>query len=110
MKRISTPKRQFTFTVGNNPEVLGVKDLTAHPEVQQVYVNWLESEKEYERDWRNWELNGSDWMLVPDATYAGKPLAGSTELNDIVMYRQALRDYNLTTDDRPERPEWFTGL
>jgi hypothetical protein len=47
-------------------------------------------------------------MLVADATHGGEPLAGSQKLQDIMDYRAALRDYNLTTDDRPERPEWFT--
>jgi len=108
MKRLSTPKRQFTFTVGDDLTVLGVSDLHNHPHVQPIYANWLESEKYYERDWRNYELDNTDWMLVADATHGGEPLAGSQKLQDIMDYRAALRDYNLTTDDRPERPEWFT--
>ena len=108
MKRIPTPKRQFTFTVGDNPDVLTVDDLPDHPSVSSIYENWRESEQYYERDWRNYELDNTDWMLVPDATHGGEPLAGSQKLQDIMDYRAALRDYNLTTEDRPERPEWFT--
>ncbi len=78
--------------------------------VESQYMDFLNAEKITERLWRNKELNGTDWMLVHDATYAGKPLAGSPELEDIKVYRQALRAYNLTTDDRPERPQWFTGI
>ncbi|CAH9011761.1 conserved hypothetical protein [Vibrio phage 168E36-1] len=107
MKRIDTPKRKFTFTVGGNPKVLTDDDVDQYSHMIPVYENWLEAEKEYERDWRNYELSNTDWMLVPDATYGGLPLAGSQTLQDIVEYRTALRDYNLTTEDRPTRPDWF---
>lgn len=107
MKRLTTPKRQFTFTVGDNPAVLGVVDLDDHPNVKPVYENWLESEKGYERDWRNYELDSTDWMLVADATHGGEPLAGSVKLDEVIAYREALRSYNLTTDERPTKPDWL---
>lgn len=106
-KRLPTPKRVFTYTLGSDPRVYSVEDLPSHPEMQPMYDNWLEREKDYERDWRNYELTNTDWMLVSDATYGGELLAGSSNLEDIVAYRAQLREYNLTTDDRPERPEWF---
>ena len=108
MKRLTTPKRQFTFTVGDNPTVLGVNDLDNHPHVKPVYENWLESQKAYERDWRNYELDSTDWMLVADATFGSEPLAGSDKLDEVMEYRRKLREYNLTTDDRPAKPDWLT--
>ncbi|CAM0053019.1 hypothetical protein VPHK479_0008 [Vibrio phage K479] len=107
IKRIPTPKRAFTYTLGSDPRVYSLEDLPSHPEIQPIYDNWLELEKAYERDWRNYELTNTDWMLVPDATYGGEPLSGSSKLEDIILYRAQLREYNLTTDVRPERPEWF---
>lgn len=107
IKRLSTPRRKFTFTVGCSDIVLTVDDLDDYPHVQKIYENWLESEKNYERDWRNYELSSTDWLLLPDATYSGEPLAGSTKLVEIMKYRTDLRAYNLTTDDRPLRPTWF---
>ncbi|CAL9955309.1 hypothetical protein VPHD518_0008 [Vibrio phage D518] len=107
IKRIPTPKRVFTYTLGSDPRVYSVEDLPSHPEMQVMYDNWLIREKDYERDWRNYELTNTDWMLVGDATYGGELLAGSSHLDDIVEYRSQLRAYNLTTDTRPERPEWF---
>ena len=108
MKRLTTPKRQFTFTVGDNPAVLGVGDLDDHPQVKPIYEKWLNSQKAYERDWRNHELSETDWMLVADATFGGEPLAGSDKLDEIIEYRRTLREYNLTTDDRPAKPAWLT--
>lgn len=108
MKRLSTPKRQFTFTVGSSPTVLTVADLSDYPHVQDVYANWLESEKDYERDWRNYELTSTDWMLVSDATFGGEPLAGSEKLDEVIEYRRTLREYNLATDDRPPKPSWLS--
>lgn len=107
IRRLATPKRVFTYTVGQDPTVFTVEDLELHPHMDQMYANWLEREKEYERDWRNHELTSSDWMLMPDATYAGEPLAGSQKIQDIIDYRKLLREYNLTTDLRPEKPEWY---
>ena len=91
----------------------GVKTLIDITNAQELglveqYQEFLEAHTPYERAWRNRELDKTDWMLVADATYGGEPLAGSQKQQDIMDYRTALRDYNLTTDDRPERPEWFT--
>ncbi|CAL9955740.1 hypothetical protein VPHD292_0013 [Vibrio phage D292] len=107
IRRLPTPKRVFTYTAGQDPTVFTVDDLDKHPHMQELYENWLEREKDYEREWRNYELTNTDWMLVPDATYGGVALSDSSELTDITAYREALRAYNLTTDPRPERPEWF---
>ncbi len=65
------------------------------------------SQKPRERAWRNSELAETDWMLVADATFGGEPLAGSDRLDEVIEYRHALREYNLTTDDRPAKPTWL---
>lgn len=111
--RISTPKRVFKFRMPDASIGLVGDIATLEPplkeERQLAYESFLLHETPYERDWRNYELTNTDWMLVPDATYAGELLAGSQKLTDIMDYRTRLREYNLTTDDRPSRPEWFNG-
>lgn len=108
MKRLDTPKRVFTYTVGDDITIFGISDLPSHTHMQPVYDNWLVSQMDYERDWRNYELDSTDWMLVSDATYEGIALVDSTRLDEILIYRSSLRNYNLTTDDRPIRPTWYT--
>ncbi len=115
MYQIELPKRVLEYTVN------GAK----HTDTSSTYVDGLglapgsRAELDrlitshhnqlgyYERKWRNRRFAETDWMLVPDATYGGKALADSPELVDILTYRTALRDYNLTTDARPEKPTWF---
>ncbi|GAL22932.1 hypothetical protein JCM19235_1233 [Vibrio maritimus] len=75
--------------------------------IEAIYANWLNANKHYERDWRNFELTACDWMLVADATHGGEPIAGSQKLDDILLYRSELRGYDLTKDNRPVRPEWY---
>lgn len=85
---------------------------THHPKyvkAKELIDNFNIDQMNRERRWRNSELSGSDWMLVEDATYNGKELVGSTELVDIKAYRQTLREYNLTSEPRPERPAWYKG-
>lgn len=111
MIRLSTPKRVFKFYLpdGNIGFVEDIPNLEeADRLVREVdYQSFLAHEISYERDWRNYELTNTDWMLVADSTHSGEPLAGSEKLEDIMAYRLALRTYNLTTDDRPSRPDWF---
>ncbi|EKD9324332.1 hypothetical protein OS347_000757 [Vibrio vulnificus] len=114
MKRLSTPKRVFTFTLGDSPSVL-TKDAIANlsesdkPRITSIYQNWLESEVPYERDWRNHELSITDFMMMPDATYKKQLIKGSLFETEIINYRNALREYNLKDEDRPIRPTWFAG-
>lgn len=75
--------------------------------LQERHNNRMLNQMSVEREWRNERLTNSDKMLVADATYNGQPLFGSTELDEILAYRQQLRDYNLTTDDRPVPPTWY---
>lgn len=107
IKRLTTPKRQFTYTVGEDSAVFTVSDLDTHSHMRPVYENWLDAQMDYEREWRNYELDACEYMLVIDATYAGKNLAGSQEYDDIIAYRAALRSYDLREEDRPSRPPWY---
>ena len=75
--------------------------------LEAEYLEFLEAESTTEREWRNLELSGTDYMLMPDATYNKTKMSGSSMLDDIMAYREKLRNYNLTTDPRPERPIWF---
>lgn len=102
-----TKKFYYIMAEGNRTKVTGAN--SDELDVTDTYRQFLEAEAVTERAWRNYELTNTDWMLVVDATYGGEPLAGSQKLDDILTYRLALREYNLTTDDRPERPEWFKG-
>lgn len=60
-----------------------------------------------ERSWRNRELAATDYMLLPDATFEGIPLAGTLRLEEIIQYREYLRAYDLKYMDRPLRPYWY---
>lgn len=76
--------------------------------VAETYTQFLEAESVTERAWRNQEYALTDPMVsVPDYTYGGEVISGSSKLDDIFNYRSALKSYNLTTDDRPTRPEWL---
>ena len=107
------PKEIFTFTLGSG-QPMGVEDIdslsfSTQLAVRSVYQNWLETNKQKEREWRNERLAETDWMMIPDATYDGLPLSGSARLQDITDYRNQLRMYNLTTDERPTPPTWYKG-
>ncbi|WP_028022244.1 hypothetical protein [Enterovibrio calviensis] len=109
----SSEKRGYLFydDVGN---VVGVDFIASLRDSEKtrregLYLSWLEAEVPNERAWRNAELTKTDWMLAEDATYAGRTLASDTRLNDIKDYRNKLRAYNLRSDVRPVRPEWFTS-
>lgn len=108
MKRLDTPKRCFTFTIGSDPTIYCEDDLVDHPELATVYDNWLTSQMDYERDWRDYELSKTDYMMLSDAEYQGVPLPGTTQLQDILDYRAALKLYDLRTQSRPDRPVWYT--
>lgn len=104
-------RRYFSYT-----DKYGVvqNDIEVHKEDEEYYAllvkaknTFLDTEKLRERKWRNSELSGCDWMLVPDATYGGELITGSSMYTDIMAYRTALREYNLTTDERPTRPDWY---
>lgn len=60
-----------------------------------------------EKAWRNEQLAKTDYMMVPDATYAKRALAATMELDEIKEYRQKLRDYDPMTQDKPVPPDWF---
>lgn len=80
------------------------------PKVLAEETYFYQSMGEYEAEWRNSELSATDYMLMSDATYGGVALAGSDELDDIMAYRTALRDYAYDTSEaRPTRPVWYTG-
>lgn len=99
---------QFRMPDGSTGTTDNIYDEGVNTELRLQHLQaFYESEKITERIWRNDELTATDWCLIEDATYAGNLLKGSTELAEIKAYRQALREYNLTTDVRPERPEWF---
>jgi len=104
IKRADTPRKVFTFTVDGGEEVFTVEDLEAYPHVQPIYENWLTGQMDYERDWRNWELSETDWMLIPDATFNGELIAGSPIYDIVIAWRQALRDYDLRLESRPIKP------
>lgn len=104
-------KRHFKYTDKN-----GVKqtDIEVHVDDPEYYAKlvkakdaFYDAEKIRERKWRNTQLTESDWMLLPDATFKGEPVTGSVYEEEILEYRKALRDYNLTTDERPESPDWY---
>ncbi|MCU8498504.1 phage tail assembly chaperone [Vibrio vulnificus] len=113
MKRLSTPKRVFTFTLEGSSDVLTKDDIPNLSEsdktrITNIYQNWLESETSYERAWRNHELSVTDFMMMPDATYKKVLIKGSIYESEVLAYRAALREYNLKDQDRPTRPVWFT--
>ena len=76
---------------------------------QQQERAHLNSESFHEREWRDSELASTDKLMFMDSTYQGKPVAGSDMYDQIVQYRQELRDYDPVLQDRPNRPDWFFG-
>jgi hypothetical protein len=112
MKTITMQKRVFTFTLGDSPVVKTMDDIDTLSDsdkerILKVYENWLAGEANYEREWRNGELDKTDKLLLVDSTYGSSLVRGSYMESDILDYRAKLRSYNLTTDPRPIRPDWF---
>lgn len=111
------PKAEYTFYLEDT--VTSLTDFQAlyaagkipqqeYEKRMELHASWLQSEIPNERVWRNAELQLTDYMLIPDATYAGTALAGTSRLEEVLAYRDALRKYNLSTDTRPVRPYWLT--
>ncbi|MDO6707913.1 phage tail assembly chaperone [Photobacterium sp. 1_MG-2023] len=104
-------KLDFIFVARDGNEHETIEDFSDDPEyyeyLKTAKASFYKGNEERERFWRNREYEATDYMLLPDATFNKIPLAGSTYLEDIKSYRQALRDYNLLDEPRPERPEWF---
>ena len=111
-------KRPFTFSLpdGNVEtrtdtdylKTLGMTDDFIQKRQQQEEAH-LVSEMQHERQWRNQELALTDKLMLPDSTYNRVQVEGSAMKHEIMEYRQALRNYDLKYQPRPERPEWFTG-
>lgn len=70
---------------------------------------FYKSQSVIERKWRNETLNSLSWMFEPEATYGGSAIGGSGDpmYEDILQYRRDLRSYNLTTENRPQKPHWL---
>lgn len=116
MYQIEKPKRRFEYTIDGvvhsdtTPEYVDSLELNSEQkaEVVRLITKFHNQLAYYERKWRNRRLAETDWMMVPDATFGGEPLSGSDKLDEIIEYRRTLREYNLTTDDRPAKPAWLT--
>lgn len=107
-------KRQFKY-VGKDGEVetdaskYEQEDPEFHLKVIKAHSSFLTGLAETERQWRNAELGVTDRLMLSDSTYNGQSVKGSSLETEILEYRRKLRLYNLTTDERPVRPDWFTG-
>lgn len=106
-------ERKFTFHLPDTDDIFTESDIESieDPKLKEwaeaAYSRYLHQEKHYERNWRNYELTQSDWMLVSDATFEGENLAGSDRLEEIKEYRKKLREYDLTKPNRPIKPTWL---
>ena len=109
-------KEKYKFRFNN--EILEFSDFNAmlknglvtEQEYNKRYnlmLSALNASKERERKWRNEELSKTDYMLADDATYKKIRIKTSAFKDDILTYREALRDYDLMLQERPIRPEWF---
>ncbi len=79
--------------------------------VEALQVSHYKNISWYEKEWRDRQVQGTDWMMLSDATYESARLQGSSKLDDIIVYREALRNYNYTSSDpRPIKPVWFDGV
>lgn len=105
-------KRTFGYTDKNGDKQtdidIYVEDTEYYEKLVKAKNTFYETEKIREREWRNSALTECDWMLLPDATFNGELVSGSDYETEIKEYRAKLREYNLTTDSRPEKPSWFS--
>ena len=60
-------------------------------EVIDNEVKFYSAQEPNEKAWRNKELQDTDWMLMPDVVVE--------HLDEVIKYRQALRDYRYTTSE-----------
>lgn len=112
---IEEPKAIFGYTLNGVEhsrydqeyfDELGL-DANAISQVQHLRLVYENQLLHFEREWRNRQLTNTDWLMVPDATFGGEPLAGSSKYEDIRLYRDALRNYDFINEDRPEMPDWL---
>lgn len=116
-----TGKRFFRFrmpdgTTETNTDTAYLKTLGMTDEFiarrQRQEEAHLTSEVRHERAWRNNELLLTDRLMMPDATYNGVAVLSSLSsgmMASIMAYRSALRQYDLKSQPRPDRPVWFNG-
>ena len=105
-------KLTFKFTMPNGTIVEAITDddlkkLGVYEErkddLEAHYVSGVYNE----RIWRDKELDLTDKMMFEDSTYKGIQLFKIDIHQQVLDYRQRLRDYDLKYQPRPERPEWF---
>lgn len=84
----------------------GLTDEQINERQQQMEAHYV-SEIHLERQWRDRELSLTDRLMFEDSTYKGQVVKYSDYYQELLAYRQALRDYDLKYQPRPERPGWF---
>lgn len=90
----------------DSPE--GSREYDYYQKVVDAYRRFRLVNIQAEKDWVKQELMSTDHLVLPDATYKGESLAGTTKAIDITHYRKNLRNYDYVSD-RPQRPDWYAG-
>lgn len=115
---VEKPKQVFNYTTADGKEHFDITDeyinsLSLTDEVKDsLYLSIKRFNNHlvyFEKKWANEMLRQTDFMMVIDSTYNRQKIHQCFMLDDIINYRDNLRNYKINPIelDRPKKPEWM---